>query len=94
MQEKFFDATADESYLYIYFKSRPGQPSNHLIIMEPFGTMISWKELMAIKIFTRLHEDLLKWDQALYTDQIVSKALLDSAFTLIVSKDLPFIIMD
>jgi CubicO group peptidase (beta-lactamase class C family) len=26
-------------------------------------------------------QDLLKWDQALYTDQIISKALLDSAFT-------------
>jgi CubicO group peptidase (beta-lactamase class C family) len=25
--------------------------------------------------------DLLKWDQALYTEQVVSKALLDSAFT-------------
>jgi len=25
--------------------------------------------------------DLLKWDQALYTDQVISKALLDSAFT-------------
>lgn len=25
--------------------------------------------------------DLLKWDQALYTDQLLSKALLDSAFT-------------
>jgi CubicO group peptidase (beta-lactamase class C family) len=25
--------------------------------------------------------DLLKWDQALYTDQLISKALLDSAFT-------------
>jgi CubicO group peptidase (beta-lactamase class C family) len=26
-------------------------------------------------------KDLLKWDQALYTDQLLSKALLDSAFT-------------
>lgn len=26
-------------------------------------------------------QDLLKWDQALYTDQIISPALLDSAFT-------------
>ncbi|MEI9944802.1 MAG: serine hydrolase domain-containing protein [Chitinophagaceae bacterium] len=26
-------------------------------------------------------QDLLKWDQALYTDQLVGKALLDSAFT-------------
>jgi len=26
-------------------------------------------------------QDLLKWDQALYTDQVLSKALLDSAFT-------------
>ena len=26
-------------------------------------------------------QDLLKWDQALYTDQFLSKALLDSAFT-------------
>lgn len=25
--------------------------------------------------------DLLKWDQALYTDQVISQALLDSAFT-------------
>jgi CubicO group peptidase (beta-lactamase class C family) len=25
--------------------------------------------------------DLLKWDQALYTDQVISKALMDSAFT-------------
>ena len=25
--------------------------------------------------------DLLKWDQALYTDQVISKALLDSAFS-------------
>lgn len=25
--------------------------------------------------------DLLKWDQALYTDQVISKSLLDSAFT-------------
>ena len=25
-------------------------------------------------------QDLLKWDQALYTDQVISKALLDSAF--------------
>ena len=26
-------------------------------------------------------QDLLKWDQALYTDQLISKALLDSAFS-------------
>lgn len=26
-------------------------------------------------------QDLLKWDQAMYTDQVVSKQLLDSAFT-------------
>ena len=26
-------------------------------------------------------QDLLKWDQALYTDQIISKALLDSSFS-------------
>src|SRR5262245_13004785 len=25
--------------------------------------------------------DLLKWDQALYTEQVINKALLDSAFT-------------
>lgn len=80
MQEKFFGPLQmKDTYVFTMKDSLKATPT-----FSPSGTYWDFDFLDGTygdkNIYTTAR-DLLKWDQALYTDQLISKALLDSAFT-------------
>lgn len=80
MKEKFFvPLQMKDTYVFTMQDSLTATPT-----FSPSGTYWDFDFLDGTygdkNVYTTAR-DLLKWDQALYTDQLISKDLLDSAFT-------------
>jgi CubicO group peptidase (beta-lactamase class C family) len=80
MKEKFFDPLQmKNTYIFTMADSLKATPSfNYDGSFWPYDML---EGTYGDKNVYTTPRDLLKWDQALYTEQIINKAMLDSAFT-------------
>jgi CubicO group peptidase (beta-lactamase class C family) len=80
MQQKFFGPLKmDHTYVFTLQDSLTATPS--FAANNRFWENDFLEHTYGDKNIYSTPRDLLKWDQALYTDQLLSKTLLDSAFT-------------
>lgn len=80
MQQKFF-GPLQMNHTFVYTLADTGKVAPSFNYNSTVWTDDIFEGTYGDKNIYSTPQDLLKWDQALYTDQLLSKALLDSAFT-------------